>query len=328
MTELRERDLRGALELIDRVGDSPDLASFRGSVIDGLVELVESDLGAVGGLDPIRHVSTFVDQPRGAIDREAAEWLERNPFKHPGAHYALAVGGTAAVKLSDFVTQQQHLGSELYSECHGRFKARYELDVSLLGPGRVPTTISLHRHSRDFSERDRQLLALLAPYLLRAREDAALRDRVKLESRATAEGLGLIHLDGLGAVEAMTSLAAWAIRKTTGHELTLGEPLPPGIDEELPNVYFVPRHGLGQGSLVVIGIPDTIDPGALIAHGLTRREVQVLELVARGLINQAIASELGISPRTVQKHLERVHQKLGVGTRTAAVAKAIELSRG
>jgi ATP/maltotriose-dependent transcriptional regulator MalT len=231
------------------------------------------------------------------------------------------------MKLSDFVTQREHLGSELYSECHGRFRARYELDIPLAGPGRVPTSISLHRHSRDFSERDRQLLGLLAPHLLRAREAAALRERVELESQATADGLGLIQLDGLGTVEAMTSLAAWAIRRSTGHQLTLGERLPPGIDEELPNVHFLPRQGLDQGSLVVIEMPDTIDPGALLAHGLTRREVQVLELVARGLINQAIASELAISPRTVQKHLERIHGKLGVGTRTAAVAKAIELSR-
>ena len=66
-----------------------------------------------------------------------------------------------------------------------------------------------------------------------------------------------------------------------------------------------------------------IDHGALAARGLTHREVEVLELVACGCTNKQLGLRLGISPRTVQKHLERIHSKLGVSTRTAAVAVAI-----
>jgi len=51
--------------------------------------------------------------------------------------------------------------------------------------------------------------------------------------------------------------------------------------------------------------------------------MEVLELVARGCTNKQLGLRLGISPRTVQKHLERIHSKLGVSTRTAAVAVAI-----
>jgi DNA-binding CsgD family transcriptional regulator len=53
---------------------------------------------------------------------------------------------------------------------------------------------------------------------------------------------------------------------------------------------------------------------------LTEREVQVLELVAAGRTNVAIAHTLEVSPRTVAKHLERIYRKLGVGNRAAAVA--------
>lgn len=53
---------------------------------------------------------------------------------------------------------------------------------------------------------------------------------------------------------------------------------------------------------------------------LTEREGEVLELVARGLANREIATALDISPGTVRAHLEHVFSKLGVRTRTAAVA--------
>jgi DNA-binding CsgD family transcriptional regulator/CheY-like chemotaxis protein len=57
--------------------------------------------------------------------------------------------------------------------------------------------------------------------------------------------------------------------------------------------------------------------------GLTAREAEVLYWVAKGKINRDIGDILGASPATVKKHLERIHVKLGVETRTAAAAMAI-----
>lgn len=64
-------------------------------------------------------------------------------------------------------------------------------------------------------------------------------------------------------------------------------------------------------------------PEALLEIGLTPREAEVLALVARGLTSPTIASVLGISERTVEKHLEHVYEKLGVSGRRAAVAVAL-----
>jgi DNA-binding NarL/FixJ family response regulator len=57
---------------------------------------------------------------------------------------------------------------------------------------------------------------------------------------------------------------------------------------------------------------------------LTAREVEVLQLAARGLTNRAIGRELGISDRTVQGHLANVYGKLGVSSRTEAVTRALQ----
>jgi DNA-binding CsgD family transcriptional regulator len=59
-------------------------------------------------------------------------------------------------------------------------------------------------------------------------------------------------------------------------------------------------------------------------HGLTRREVEVLHLLCLGLTNAAIAGRLVRSVRTVDHHLAAVYAKLGVSSRTAALAAALK----
>jgi DNA-binding CsgD family transcriptional regulator len=58
---------------------------------------------------------------------------------------------------------------------------------------------------------------------------------------------------------------------------------------------------------------------------LTAREVQVLRLVARGSTNRSIGAELGLSERTIDRHVSNIFAKLGVSSRAAATAFAYEL---
>jgi signal transduction histidine kinase/DNA-binding CsgD family transcriptional regulator len=56
---------------------------------------------------------------------------------------------------------------------------------------------------------------------------------------------------------------------------------------------------------------------------LTPRELEVLRLLAEGLSNKAIAGALGVSPRTINLHLDNLYAKLGVTSRTEAVVHAL-----
>jgi DNA-binding NarL/FixJ family response regulator len=71
---------------------------------------------------------------------------------------------------------------------------------------------------------------------------------------------------------------------------------------------------------------DALGPagGTVDLHGLTPRELQVLRLVAAGATNKAIAAELVISERTVDRHVSNILMKLRVPTRAAATAFAYE----
>ena len=71
----------------------------------------------------------------------------------------------------------------------------------------------------------------------------------------------------------------------------------------------------------------TPDEGEVAAAraGLTRRELEVLRLVAKGMSNQQIASTLVLSEHTVHRHVSNIFGKLGVSSRAAAVAEAARL---
>jgi two-component system NarL family response regulator len=58
-------------------------------------------------------------------------------------------------------------------------------------------------------------------------------------------------------------------------------------------------------------------------HGLSSREVEILELLSRGLTNKTIGQALGISKFTVRNHVNRILEKLEVGDRTEATTVAI-----
>jgi DNA-binding NarL/FixJ family response regulator len=86
-------------------------------------------------------------------------------------------------------------------------------------------------------------------------------------------------------------------------------------------------HAAAAGLAVVpvedaaAAIPEPRDRSML--EPLTRRETQVLEMLAEGLSNKEIAARLGISEHTAKFHVNSIFAKLGAGTRTEAVMRGI-----
>ena len=89
--------------------------------------------------------------------------------------------------------------------------------------------------------------------------------------------------------------------------LAAGEP--PTEERKHPKLLLLEKRGNSANA-----------SSSLASFRLTQRETEVLIWVARGKTNKDIADILGLSPRTVNKHLEHVYVKLGVETRTAAAA--------
>ncbi|WEX07390.1 response regulator [Chelativorans sp. AA-79] len=140
-------------------------------------------------------------------------------------------------------------------------------------------------------------------------------------------------LDGPGAGEGSLQIVEEKVREWLAGRDPVGL-----VGESLP----VKLHGPRALQLVCLG---TVAPDEhlfrLIAQdegnqedmlrqhfGLTLRESEVLLWIARGKSNRDIGEVLGLSPRTVNKHLEQVYVKLGVENRASAAVKAMHVLSG
>jgi DNA-binding CsgD family transcriptional regulator len=69
---------------------------------------------------------------------------------------------------------------------------------------------------------------------------------------------------------------------------------------------------------MAVRVPPPLVPRQLESLGITEREAQILDCVARGSSNAEIAGELSLAPGTVKKHLDNIFEKLGVHNRVGA----------
>ena len=114
--------------------------------------------------------------------------------------------------------------------------------------------------------------------------------------------------------------AAWA----QGQAMTLADAIAFAQDEAAP------PSGLpaAQRAQALLGTPSR-SPAPLEPAGLTQREIEILRHVAVGKSNQAIAEELVLSIRTVERHISNIYEKIGVyGTTARAAATAFAFSHG
>ncbi len=101
------------------------------------------------------------------------------------------------------------------------------------------------------------------------------------------------------------------------------------IKEEVPEAIVEAVRGVARGEKgwvsrrVAAQISSWMGEENQERNGLTSREVQVLQAVVAGKTNQEIGVALGISEKTVEKHLEGIFAKLGVASRVEAAVRAV-----
>lgn len=144
-------------------------------------------------------------------------------------------------------------------------------------------------------------------------------------------GSWLAEIDAAGR-DIPETLGAWAARQMKAN--TSGSPtrsmrLPFATAGRQLLVHYL--GSLGDDERLVLlqeQHDDNLAASLQTSYNLTRREVEVLMWVAKGKTSKDIGNILGMSPRTVDKHLEHVYVKLGVETRAAAAALTISARSG
>lgn len=266
-------------------------------------------------------------------------------MEHIGEHgvyqHHLETGSVAVRKITDFVSQNKFERTGLYNEFFRQVGIRSQMSLYLPRTSEYVIALTLQRSKGDFTERDRLMLEQLQTAFGQAHQNALVLQRLTgqtqfLTQTLTAIGQPTAFVSGQGIIEWISSVARELIQEFFGHDgFTC---LPQRVSLWLSSGSFSPLIiSLPTKQLHIRKFPLSPSTWALVfakevplarehfAHlGLTPREGEALRWLGEGKTNPEIAIILGISVRTVHKHVERIFLKLGVENRQSALLKILQ----
>ena len=354
---LRQADYRGILSFLGDLGTAHDMDGFMTTSVGGLHGLVPAQWISFHDLTftyprpfhpEVIDVFAYHEYPSVSEIPDAAD-IESS-CEHANPLCATHDGLPHVRRISDVIDRAAVLARhDFYQELMYPIGREFESKASLPSQPGSCRAFVLSRDGRDFSDREALVLEALLPHLAHAFRN--VRDRevtsaiaATLDDVAGVRGLGIVVLGRSERIEAFAGRGQELLESYVGRENghlpeavaswmreqrrrmaspQIGMPPDPFVVVKGPESHLTIRllsaGGRPQLLLEENGIPPP-DPDP--DGGLTPREVDVLQLVRRGLTNKQAAGLLGVRPSTVRKHLENAFAKLGVGTRTAAIARA------
>lgn len=356
MEQLGQRHRQAILGFLRNLYSLRNLSAFTSYLLSALPKVIPADICGYSKVDSaLRRIAFWTEPPERKLPGSERAF-ERHMDEHPFIAYRGRTLDTTALRLSDFLSREQLHGLGLYTEFYRPLGVEFLMSIPLRLRPPVEVAVALARNRRDFSRQDRDVLNLLRPHLVEALEnaeiiggverdlDALRRDpaaadralavltpagRIRLAS-ARARELLVQHFEGGSAsAEHLPELLLRWVRHQEDLLLAGGEDIPPPrrplvVGRDGGRLVLRLFSDAAESVLLLEEEPEPVRPAAREPLGLTPREADVLTWVAEGKTNADIGTILGLSPRTVQKHLEHIYQKLGVETRTAAAVRAFQ----
>lgn len=346
-------DVRLVSRLVQEIYSFAPFESFAEQLLSRLQEVVRADLIGVLENPPDGGPPFYQFDPPGVATEKTHKIWEYVGHEHPVLNHYLRTQETEFFKISDFMPRGRYRDTALYNELYKGMDVEDGM-VSFFQPRQgCLAAVALHRDRRSFRERDREVLNLLQPHIVQAwrnaKEISALRAQVE-EMRHIINGFdcGVIALTSDGRARTMSPWARGVLGEFCGTQALDNEQLPDCIQqwvaaceqqfrfEQVP-APLVPLRIERVDSVLILRLVLRPLQNLLLLRvqhktvaeraGLTRRQKEVLTWVAQGKTNEEIGTILKMSHRTVQKHLENIFTKLGVGTRTAAAHIGLELAK-
>jgi DNA-binding CsgD family transcriptional regulator len=325
---LSDRDYRAALDFVGEAHDAQDREEFRAVVLPGFRRLVGCEWASYNEVAGTTPLASIVEPEPPAWAFEA--W-ERYAGENPLLQRYLRTRDGRAVRFSDVATLPQLRRMPLFADLYRPLGIERQIAFVLPSTPELTVAVALCRGGRDFDERDRQLLELTRPHLIQAYRGAEIREQLVatiagLRSGLDADGGALIVLGEDDTIRFASARARELSERLLGAPLTEGHPVPAPLAERTANgdgSLLVRRLKTGDGSVLLLGETGReLSVSRLRQLGLTPREAEVLGALAEGDETVTVAAKLGISARTVAKHVQQINAKLGVRNRAQAIATA------
>ena len=352
---IEQRQYETLVRLLPELYSARTLETFPEHVIALLPQLIDADSWGYNETNfARRQFESRADPSLANRVPGADEELARLMHQHPMVVHNRNTD-QRALKMSDLLSQRQFRRLELYDKVYrpGRVEFLMTGGFNLSHAGDI-VTLAIGRESMDFSEGDRDMLDLLRPHLRQAHANAGAmtafqrqlegREQLLEEQLNTAvvvvHNLAIKHAGRLAIrwlsgffSDAPASndqlpdrLRRWVrywqdSLKGKQSERKPCTPLTVESAEARLNIRMLEARPDGD-VVLLLSLEGCDYPQALRRLGLARRESEVLFWISKGKTSREIATILSITRKTVDKHVERIHRKLGTETRTAAAAIA------
>jgi len=331
---------------------SRDVASLRLWLLEsGLPRLIPSDWYSYNEVDLGAPHKTFT-MLRPAPDAFASllPRFAQLSHQHPIIACQLNQRELPVRKISDFLPRAAYHKLELYQEVYRPLGVEYQMSAALETRQGFITALALSRKRRDYSERDRAVLEQLRAQLYATLGSLLAAEHTRIVSSDYGRTLEhhaigtltvgprgeIVHSHGraldwlglAGKTRLPERLLTWA-RAQRAAPRTLSEARAPlrlarASGEVEIEVRALPATQPNHLLLTVTRQRARHGAGANGTLGLSAREAEVARWIAEGKTNLQIALILGISPRTVQKHIEHIFERLGVESRVAIAVRVLE----
>lgn len=353
-------DLKKLLNLVATLYGAQDERDYAARAVRVLCELVPNELAAFNHIDTRRNFSQFVASNPTDPAFKNMEGFHLHIHEHPVIRHVARTGIYSPEQISDHSSLTDWSENPLHREFFVPGGHAEEDQISFILPGFDPKGImcgfNMQRKWGAFTARDKELVTLLYPHLHQAFQSArrltVLRDRALLcegfLDRSTAALVRVAHDSSvLWMTAAAERLLAEASLACVGPHLPTAlhrwlQPMlaivaspasgdPPAQWEPLRlttprGILDARASAQSDGGLLLTLLASwttTIPADAAPAPPLpkvTRRQEQVLELLAQGLSVKEVAAKLGITYYTAQEHVAALYAALGVNTRGQLVA--------
>lgn len=346
MAELSQTRLRGVVDASAEIAAAPDLAALRSTAVDAFASLVGCDLASYNEVSPGRP-PLVVANPGGELEPWEAQAMEGLIHQNPMLAHFVKTGDGRARRFSDFLSGRALHRLDLHRELYRRIGVHFQVAISTAAPSGTVVGIALSRAERDFADAEVAAVDLLRPHLVAAHQRLTEIEWLRQMLAALEEGhdgpaVALVDADGsiLRANAAAMGLLGdeppgrlpEPLRHRLAALLGAGASKPATVPFTHLGLTLQARISPGSGGgPSVVSLSRSLPQAARVAAlglGLTQREAELLALAIGGGSNSDLGARLGISPRTVEKHLENAYRKLEVGGRAEAIAAVVAAASG
>lgn len=333
---LKPDELRNFSEALLLIHSPQELKAIPRATFAALKKIIPGDLAAYNEFHA--HGTLAIGDPE-LPDPEDVEVFEAFMHEHPSLNYILKTGSEQAVRISDFASNARWRSTNLYNQFFRTFALNYQVGCVFEVASSARIGFSINRTDGDFTDGERHLMSLLVPHFTQAWNRASA---MTFQKRVLSS-IAVMEVDGCGKIEFATEKAALLMKtyfsittlsltclpaslrrwflQTVENAVTKLAPFVPSITERghrrlTIRIAVLPGEDLYQ---LLLDEEELMTPELLAkSFGLTPRESEVLFWISEGKTNGEISVILGAKIKTVQKHVERILEKLGVENRASA----------